>query len=107
MAIDIQIRTRSAEGKTQRVMGKFVFSGNYPTGGEDVPISKLAVGTQKRPIGQAVIGASQNNKYLYDDVNQKVVVRTGAAPPVEIAAGPYPASVTTDNVEFNITFHKF
>ena len=106
MPVDVQVRSRMAYGKVQEVIGKLVFSGFYPAGGEPLPFSLLSRGTDKRPIRQMITGASQNNLYLYDDNNQKVIIRTQGTPPAEIAGGAYPASVTGDNIEFNIVFPK-
>jgi hypothetical protein len=51
-------------------------------------------------------GSAQNNKYVYDVATQKVVVKSGAAPPAEVSRS-HPASVTSDVVDFQFTFNKF
>jgi hypothetical protein len=105
MAVSTQIRSRSCEGKTQTVYGKFTFSGNYPPGGEPVPKSSLRVGGTTNPLRSLISGANQKYVYMYDDVNDKVIVRDLTA--TEIAGGAYPALVSGDVVEFMIVFRKF
>jgi hypothetical protein len=106
MAMSVEIRSRSAAGKLQTVIGKLVFSGTYPTGGESLPISSLAVGTSKKPIAAAIGGSSQHYLYRYDDGAQKVLVRAPGTPPTEHPAGAYNAAVTSDTVEFSFQFTK-
>jgi hypothetical protein len=107
MAVVNTVRNRSAHGTVQQVIGKLTFSGNYPTGGEVLKISDLAVGTDKRPIRAIITGSSQHFLYVYDDGNQKVMVRTPGTPPVEHAAAAYDAAVVADTVEYLFIFDKF
>jgi hypothetical protein len=107
MAMTNQIRSRSAHGTVQQVIGKLTFSGNYPTGGEVLKIGDLAVGTNSKPIRAIVTGASQHYLYLYDDLNQKMIVRAPGTPPTEHPAAAYNAAVTSDNVEYLFIFDKF
>ena len=106
MPVTVNIRSKSSMGTIQKVLGTMVFSGNYPASGEPLPWGSLASVTTK-PLSALIVGSAQNNKYYYDDVNQKVVVRSGAAPPVEVTAGAYPASVTSDVINFDFTFDKY
>lgn len=105
MAVSNKITSKSVMGKTQMIYGRLTFSGTYPAGGEVLKMSSIRSGGTRKPLGVTIRGSVQTNLYYYDDVNQKVVVRTAAG--AEIPAAAYPAPVTTDLVDYTFAFSKF
>jgi hypothetical protein len=86
------------------------FSGNYPTGGDTLDFTQIA---DKLPSTQTVqaFAESQNGNGGYYVVvqgtalnNFKLKCFLGGG--TEIAAGAYPASVTSDIVQLSITARK-
>jgi hypothetical protein len=91
-------------------IGTLTFSGNYPTGGDTLDFTQVADKLPSTQIVQA-FGESQNgNSGYYVAVagsalnNWKLKAFNGGG--TEIAAGAYPASVTTDIVQLAITARK-
>ena len=86
------------------------FSGSYPTGGDTLDFTTVADKIPSTQIIQA-FGESQNgNSGYYIPVqgsalnNWKLKAFVGGG--TEVAAGAYPASVTTDIVQLSITARK-
>ena len=110
------LSTRDVDGTPNNfvyVAGKLAFSGSYAAGGDTVDFStigeKIATGVAQGPL-QAV-AFSQNgsvNTYVFIQgtalTNWKLKIFVAAG--VELAAGAYPASVTSDIVQYQLTVRK-
>jgi len=102
MAVVFTETMKSAAGKTVRVFGNLVFSGNYIVGGE-VPTGHVKPFTTKAPLS-GVVNNKGANTFKYDPVTGKVLVFAAG---VELTAAAYPASVTTDPSTMVIEYPKF
>lgn len=86
------------------------FSGSYPAGGDTLDFSQVADKLPSTQIVQAFAESQNGNSGYYVAAagtalnNWKLRAFTGGG--VEIAAGAYPASVTTDVVQVSITARK-
>ena len=110
------LTTRDVDGTPNNfvyVAGKLAFSGSYAAGGDTVDFStigeKILSGLAQGPL-QAV-AFSQNgsvNTYVFVQgtalTNWKLKIFVAAG--VELAAGAYPASVTSDIVQYQLTVRK-
>lgn len=92
------------------VRGTVVFSGSYPAGGEAFSLagSVHSLGT---PLFVVVVGKA-GFVYLYDHVNDKVMVWTNSAGGVNLSltehsAAAYVAGVTGDDINFIALYTKF
>lgn len=101
MAIVFAEKTKIPGLRTFRQLGTLTFSGNYVTGGE-VPSGIIKVWTSKLPFGARFFNKGPND-FKYDPVSGKVLVYAAGA---ELAAGAYPASVTSDVVTMDIEYPK-
>lgn len=101
MAIAFQELRRLPGFRSFRISGRLTFSGNYVTGGE-VPTGLVQMWTAKDAFG-----ANFYNKgpytFRYDPTTKKIIVYLGGA---ELAAGAYPAPVTSDVVTMDVEFSK-
>ena len=110
------LTTRDVDGTPNNfvyVAGKLAFSGSYSAGGDTVDFStigeKILSGLARGPL-QAV-AFSQNgsvNTYVFIQgaglTNWKLKIFVAAG--VELAAGAYPASVTSDIVQYQLLVRK-
>ena len=87
--------------RTFRQIVLLTFSGNYVTGGE-VPTGIVKVWTSKNAHG-AQFWNKGPYTFRYDPVATKVIVYLGG---VELAAGAYPAAVTSDIVTMDLEYPK-
>jgi len=87
--------------RTFRQIGTLTFTGSYVTGGE-VPAGIIKVWTSKLPFGAQFWNRGPHT-FRFDPITGKVLVYLGGA---EVAAGAYPAAVTTDVVTMDIEYPK-
>jgi hypothetical protein len=86
------------------------FSGNYSTGGDTIDFTTVADKVPSTQIIQAFVESQNGNSGYYVAVagtalnNWKLKAFNGGG--TEVAAGAYPASVTTDVVQLTITARK-
>jgi len=86
------------------------FSGNYPTGGDTLDFTTVADKIPSDQIVQAFAESQNGNAGYYVAVqgsalnNWKLKAFTGGG--AELAAGAYPASVTSDAVQLSLTARK-
>ena len=86
------------------------FTGSYPTGGDTLDFTQVADKIAATQIVQAFAESQNGNAGYYVAVagsalnNWKLKAFTGGG--AELAAGAYPASVTTDVVQLSLTARK-
>lgn len=103
MAIAVTVSTKFGSGKTVMVLGVLTPSGTYTTGGDTLLPSQFGAGTTKKPHTLDVNGKGLY-QYVYDNEASKLKILTAGA---ELAAGAYPAGVTSDVIRFEANFPKF
>jgi hypothetical protein len=103
MPLAVVVSSKFGSGRIVRVLGTLTPSGSYATNGDALPGSAFGAGTTKKPHSIDVNGKGLYT-YNYDVEAGKLKVYTAGA---EIAAGAYPAGVTSDVIRFDATFPKF
>jgi len=91
------------ELRSQRLLGKLTFTGNYVTGGE-IPSGIIAPGTTKGPIMVNFSNKGDHN-FKYDASTGKVIAYAPGG--AQLAAAAYPAAITNDVVLMEIEYPKF
>jgi hypothetical protein len=86
------------------------FSGNYPTGGDTLDFTQVADKLPSTQIVQAFAESQNGNAGYYTPVQGTALnnwkLKAIAAGGTEVAAGAYPAGVTSDIVQLSITARK-
>jgi hypothetical protein len=91
-------------------IASLAFTGSYPTGGDTVDFTQVTDKIPSTQIVQAFAESQNGNAGYYVPVagtalnNWKLKAFVGGG--TEVAAGAYPASVTTDVVQLSITARK-
>lgn len=101
MPIAFVERTKVPAFRTFRQIGTLTFSGSYVTGGE-IPTGLIKVWTSKPAFG-AQFWNKGPYTFRYDPATGKVLAYLGGT---ELAAGAYPAPVTSDVVTIDIEYPK-
>lgn len=101
MPITFTEKVKMPNFRSFRQLGTLTFSGSYVTGGE-VPTGIIKVWTAKNAFGANFFNKGPHT-FRYDPVTGKVLVYLGGA---EVAAGAYPAAVTSDVVTMDIEYPK-
>lgn len=101
MPIAFAEQTKVPAMRSFRIIGKLTFTGSYVLGGE-VPTGIIQVWTSKNAYG-AQFWNKGPYTFRYDPVTKKVLLYLGGT---ELAAGAYPAPVTTDVVTMDIEYPK-
>jgi hypothetical protein len=108
-----------ADNQTRSCFGRFIFSGDYPLGGEPInPTDVGAPGGGEPPLWTQLVGRRQDKMayaYFIDYQTWTLTVKSLSAggspgtPPAytDVPAGAYPPDVVTDSVDFYIRFPKF
>ena len=113
MPITITLLPNNVDGSGSNLfyaIGSLTFSGNYATGGDTLDFTQVADKLPSTQIIQAFVDSQNGNAGYYVPVagsalnNWKLKAFTGGG--TEIAAGAYPASVTSDVVQITITARK-
>ncbi len=113
MAIQIMVLPGNVHGSGSNLVyaiGTLTFSGNYATGGDTMDFTTVADKLASTQIVQVFTDSQAGNAGYYIPVagtalnNWKLKAFTGGG--VEVTAGAYPASVTTDVVQITITTRK-
>ncbi len=113
MAIQITILPGNVDGSGNNLVyaiGTLAFSGNYVAGGDTMDFTTVADKLTSTQIIQVFTDSQNGNAGYYIPVvgtalnNWKLKAFTGGG--VEVTAGAYPASVTTDIVQITITTRK-
>ncbi len=114
MAITISLASNNVDSSASNFIyaaGTLAFSGNYATGGDTLDFTTVAgvIPSSQAPV-QLSIQSQNGNFNQYVPVQGSALnnwkVRIAAPGGTEIAAGAYPASVTSDIVAFQATFRK-
>ena len=113
MAIQITLLAANVDGSGNNLLyaiGTLTFSGNYVTGGDTMDFTTVGEKLSSAQIIQVFADSQNGNAGYYVPVtgtalnNWKLKAFTGGG--VEVTAGTYPASVTTDAVQVTITARK-
>ena len=113
MPITITLLPSNVDGSGNNFLyaiGTLAFSGNYPTGGDTLDFTQVADKLATTQIIQAFAESQNGNSGYYVAVagaalnNWKLKAFSGGG--TEVAAGAYPASVTSDIVQITITARK-
>lgn len=88
--------------RTVRVLGTLTFSGSYVTGGE-VPTGITFRGGSTKPPISVKFDNRGTHTFKYDPATGKILAYLAGA---EVAAGAYPAPVTSDLVTMDIEYQK-
>jgi len=113
MAITITLLPSNVDGSGSNLfyaIGTLAFSGNYTTGGDTLDFTQVADKLPSTQIIQVFADSQNGNAGYYVPIagsalnNWKLKAFSGGG--AEIAAGAYPASVTTDVVQITITARK-
>jgi hypothetical protein len=113
MPITITLLPSNVDGSGSNffyAIGTLAFSGNYSTGGDTLDFTQIADKLPSTQIIQAFAESQNGNSGYYVAVagtalnNWKLKAFTGGG--TELAAGAYPASVTSDAVQLTITARK-
>jgi hypothetical protein len=110
MALTLTITDHWSDTKRIHVVGTLTASGNYPAGGDVIPVNNPLIKSGSSPVFALAQGLGG-----FDYVVTSV---PGVAPPaallrvftsssgLELAAGAYPAGVTGNTVNFYGIFYK-
>jgi hypothetical protein len=108
---DLEVTT---DQRTRACFGRFLFSGDYPAGGEVIngtDIGSPGGDSAKPPLWTQIVGRRQNAlSYFYavDYSTWKLTVSSVAGGVMtELPAGPYPQEVIDDSADFHFRFLKF
>ncbi len=113
MSITISLTPLNVDGSGSNLfyaIGTLAFSGNYTTGGDTLDFTQVADKLPSTQIIQVFADSQNGNAGYYVPIagsalnNWKLKAFSGGG--AEIAAGAYPASVTTDVVQITITARK-
>jgi hypothetical protein len=113
MPITITLLPSNVDGSGNNFLyaiGTLTFSGNYPTGGDTLDFTQVTDKLPSTQIIQAFADSQNGNAGYYVPIagtalnNWKLKAFSGGG--TEVAAGAYPASVTTDIVQITITARK-
>ena len=113
MPITITVLPSNVDGSGSNFLyaiGTLAFSGSYIAGGDTLDFTQVADKLPSTQIIQAFAESQNGNSGYYVAAagaamnNWKLKAFTGGG--TEIAAGAYPASVTTDAVQITITARK-
>ena len=113
MAITITLLPTNVDGSGSNffyAIGTLTFSGNYTTGGDTLDFTQVADKLGSTQVIQAFAESQNGNSGYYIPIagsalnNWKLKAFSGGG--TEVAAGAYPASVTTDVVQLTITARK-
>ena len=113
MAITISLLPANVDGSGSNffyAIGTLTFSGNYVTGGDTLDFTQVADKLSSTQVIQAFAESQNGNSGYYVPIagtalnNWKLKAFSGGG--TEIAAGAYPASVTSDIVQITITARK-
>ncbi len=113
MPITITLLPSNVDGSGSNLfyaIGTLAFSGSYTTGGDTLDFTTIAYKLPSTQLVQAIVESQNGNSGYYVPVqgsafnNWKVKCFAGGG--TEIAAGAYPASITSDIVQLIITARK-
>src|SRR5215467_3883524 len=86
------------------------FSGNYPAGGDTLDFTQVADKIPSTQVIQVIAESQNGNSGYYVPVQGSALnnwkLKCFAGGGTEIAAGAYPASVTSDVVQLSLTARK-
>jgi len=102
MAIVYTETRRLPNLRSVRVVGTLAFTGSYVTGGEIPSGITFRGGSTKPPISVKFDNRGPHT-FKYDPATGKVLVYLAGT---ELAAGAYPAPVTSDVVSMDIEYNK-
>lgn len=112
MALAITITSVDAAADNIYVFGILVASGSYTTGGDTLDFTTVAsqIGASQAPV-QVWVGGTTGDNYAFVRnaaptlANGAVKINTASA--TELAAGAYPARITSDTgIQFEAVFSK-
>ncbi len=111
-AAGVTFSTRDLDGSPDNFVfasGQLAFSGSYSTGGDTVDftsIGPLASTTIVNAVAFSQNGSFNQYVFVQNAALNAWKLKVAAPGGAEIAAGAYPASVTSDVVAFQITLRK-
>jgi hypothetical protein len=104
MPLALSVVKRKSDGQGLSITGRLTASGTYPTGGDDLDLSKVAGITNRRPDIVIIVGKA-GFIYQYDHANKKMFVYVNTAGGANAALGEhtniaYVAGITGDDIRF-------
>jgi hypothetical protein len=114
MPISISIPPQNVDASGRNfvyAIGMLTFTGSYPTGGDTLDLTPVSDKLSSSQIVQIVADSVNGNGMYYVAIvgsalnNHKIKVFSAGG--VELTAGAYTGTVTTDTVQVRITARKF